>query len=94
MSYRNIREPDLSSPDDHWRAAQKEALCSAPFFRSNKDKAKQQWINEVKHTDRWEEGIEPNFSPQKVTQPKEITEELAKYYKMLFKEKIIQRVES
>ena len=76
-----LREPDLSSPDDHWRAKQKDELCSAPFFKGNKDKAKQQWINEIKHTDSWEEGVEPNFSPQKVTQPKEIPEELAKYYR-------------
>ena len=89
-----LREPDLSSPDDHWRAKQKDELCSAPFFKGNKDKAKQQWINEIKHTDSWEEGVEPNFSPQKVTQPKEIPEELAKYYRMLFREKVTQRAEA
>ena len=33
-----LREPDLSSPDDHWRTVQRDELCSAPFFSSKKIK--------------------------------------------------------
>lgn len=58
------------------------------FFRSYKDAAKQQWINGVKTTDEWKEGIEPTFTGTTTT-AREVPKELGKFYKMLYTHKKI-----
>ena len=90
---RALASPEVGepTPDDHHRAAQKAEQCSAPFFKTHKDVAKQQWINQIKRAEQWEDGEEPTYEQEAVTEPKQIPHELAKYYTMLLGEKVIQQ---
>jgi hypothetical protein len=61
--------------------------CTFPFFKTFKDIGKQSWINEINVTS-WSEDLDPEVTGTE-KRPKEISGELAKYYKMLFGEKTV-----
>ena len=71
----------LASPARAKKMTDRSDKCSLPFFQTYKDVNKQQWVNQI-HKAEWEEGKEPVITG-KVTHPKKIPKELAKYYKML-----------
>ena len=68
-------------------SAQLSDVATKRYFRNYKAAAKQQWINGVK-TAEWEEGVDPEFAGR-TTSPKEVSGEIAKYWKMIYGPKVI-----
>ena len=66
-------------------------VSSKEYFRSYKDAAKQQWINEIKDAEKWEDGVEPTYKDKPQDKPEKIPGVLANYYKFLFQFQGIQR---
>ena len=59
--------------------------CTAHFFRTFKQVANQNWINETKMA-AWEEGKEPDWKG-KTTSVGEVPNAFTDYYKMLYQPK-------
>ena len=91
---RALERPEIK-PDDHTQAkrmADMSDRCTSAMFKSYKTSAKQQWINEMKVALEWKDGEEPAFSGSTQT-PKQVAQEVKKYYEMLFAEKQHDEVE-
>ena len=65
-------------------------VCTKAQFSSYKSQAKQHWINKLKVTE-WEEDKDPQFDQTTTTTAKGVGSEFAKYYKMLYSQKVIDQ---
>ena len=90
---KELENPELIRTADAKEATKntdKSDNSTKSYFRSYKDAAKQQWINEVKIAEEWKEGIEPTFTG-KTKSAKQVPKELGKFFKMLFAHKKINK---
>ena len=70
-------------------SAQLSDTSTKRFFANYKASAKQQWINKIGKA-TWIDGKEPVFQGE-TTSPKEVPNELANFWKMIFGEKVIDQ---
>ena len=81
----NPTPPHLARVGAAKNMTDKSEACTLPFFKTYKDASKQSWINE-QNTYTWKEGEEPEVEGTEKS-PDRISDELAKYYKMLLSAK-------
>jgi hypothetical protein len=95
-------EAKLDDTDTAIKMADRSDKCTKAYFRSYKDTAAQQWINEMRVALAWRDGEEPSYSwtddsgshvSGRTKSPKEVAGAVREYYKMLFAEKVYDRGE-
>ena len=95
-------EAKLDDKDTAKKMADRSDKCTKAYFRSYKDTASQQWINEMKVAFEWKDGEEPSYSwtdeegghvSGRTKSPKEVAGTVREYYKMLFAEKLYDKDE-